>query len=336
MKKDKSGWTGLSRVESQAVAWAQKLASGEARGGDIEAAWHWRAQDPTHEAAFVAAERVWREIGTARNVLHDPKVDYAAALDVLGSRRRTLSRRVVLGAAAATVAAATTYGMTNPPLGLWPSLFQLNADFRTATGEQRNVNFAGDIAISLNTQTSLAIRPATAAEERIELITGEAAFKTAKRGTRSLAVVTAGGKALIEAGRFNVRYVADGDRSPVTVTCFDGVVRIEQGSATVELRSGQRIRYTAAGISGIATVDPIAESNWQRGIVEFRNTPIAEVVDEINRYRPGRIVLMSATLAQKQINGRFRIGEMDEVLFQLQQAVNANVRHLPGGLVLLS
>lgn len=327
---------GLSPVESQAVAWAQKLASGEATAGDIKAARRWRVLDPAHEVAFVAAERVWRDIGAARKVLHDPKVDYATALDALGRRRGSVSRRIVLGGAAATVAAVTTYGMSNPPLGLWPSLSELNADFRTATGEQRNVSLAGDIAINLNTQTSLAIRPAIAAEERVELIAGEATFETTQRGPRILAVLAAGGKAFTEAGRFDVRYVTDGDRSPVTVTCFGGRVRIEQGSATAELRSGQRVRYTTAGISGIVTVDPIAESNWQRGIVEFRNTPIAEVVDEINRYRPGRIVLMSATLAQKQINGRFRIGEMDEVLLQLQQAVDANVRHLPGGLVILS
>ncbi len=332
----KENETSLSRVESQAVAWAQKLASGEATAGDIEAAGRWRVQDPVHEAAFVAAERIWREIGAARSVLHDPKVDYATALDALGRRRKSVSRRVLLGGAAVTVAAVATYGMTNPPLGLWPSLSQLNADFRTVTGEQRNVSFADNIAINLNTQTSLAIRPATAAEERIELIAGEAAFETAPLGARILAVLAAGGRAFTEAGRFNVRYVTDGDRSPVIVTCFDGRVRVEQGSASTELRSGQRIRYTKAGISGIATVDLIAESNWQRGIVEFRNTPIGEVVDEINRYRPGRIVLMSATLAQKQINGRFRIGDMDEVLLQLQRAVDANVRHLPGGLVLLS
>jgi transmembrane sensor len=45
---------------------------------------------------------------------------------------------------------------------------------------------------------------------------------------------------------------------------------------------------------------------------------------------------MSGPLAQKQINGRFRIGEMDEILQQLQQALDAKIRHLPGGLVLLS
>ncbi|WP_454619034.1 FecR family protein [Bradyrhizobium cenepequi] len=336
MTKDNSRGADLRRIESQAVVWAQKLASGEARADEIEAAKHWRADDPAHETAFAAAQAVWRDLGAARDVLHDPGTDYATALDALGRRRKTVSRRLVLGGGAAAVATVAAYGIVRPPLGMWPSLSQLNADFRTATGEQRNVTFAGDIAINLNTQTSLAICQATPAENRIELITGEASFDMTQRGTRMLAVLAGAGQAVTDAGRFDIRYTTDGDRSPVTVTCFDGRVRVEQGGASAELRTGQRIRYTDAGMSDIAAVDPVAESNWQRGIVEFRNTPVVEVVEEINRYRPGRIILMSATLAHRQINGRFRVGEMDEVLVQLQQAVDAKLRYLPGGVVLLS
>ena len=51
-----------------------------------------------------------------------------------------------------------------PPLGLWPSLSELGADYRTGTGEQRTIAFAGDVQIALNTQTSLTIRPATDVE----------------------------------------------------------------------------------------------------------------------------------------------------------------------------
>jgi transmembrane sensor len=323
-------------VASQAADWVQKLASGDAAPCDVEAARRWRARDPMHEAAFVAAERVWCEISAARTVLHDPKINYATALDDFGRRRKTVNRRMILGGGVSAVAAVAAYGAIKPPLGLWPSLSQLNADYRTGTGEQRNVNLSGDISVSLNTQTSLVIRPATAAEERLELISGEASFEMAARGARTLTVLAADGTTTTEAGRFDIRYATEGEHSPVTVTCFDGSVRIERGGGVAELRSGQRVRYNTTGMSSIAVVDPAIESAWQRGIVEFRNTPIGEVIEEINRYRPGRIVLMSGPLAQKQINGRFRIGEMDEILQQLQQALDAKIRHLPGGLVLLS
>jgi transmembrane sensor len=336
MTKDRARRSGLSGVESQAVAWAQKLASGEASPDDIEAARRWQSQSLAHRAAFEAAERVWREIGAARAVLHNPEIDYAMALDGLGQRRRDVSRRMILGGGAAAVTVVAAYGIARSPLGLWPSVSEFTADFRTGVGEQRKMSFAGDIAINLNSRTSLAVRPATASEDRIELIAGEASFETTKFSDRSFCVFAGNGQASTDSGRFDIRYMMDGNRSPVTVTCFDGRVRVEQEGAIVDLRSGQRVRYAEAGLSAIAAIDPVAASNWQRGIVEFRNTPIIEVIEEINRYRPGHIVLLNKMLAQKQINGRFRIGEMDEVLVQLQQAVDAKIQFLPGGFVLMS
>jgi transmembrane sensor len=68
----------------------------------------------------------------------------------------------------------------------------------------------------------------------------------------------------------------------------------------------------------------------------FRATPVAEVVEEINRYRPGRIILINAALGRKPVTGRFRIDKMDEILSRLELAVSARIQTLPGGIVLLS
>lgn len=328
--------TGLSPIQSEAVDWVQKLISGEATREEISAAKSWQAQSPAHAAAFEAAERVWSDVGVAGRALHGSTENFASALDALGKRRRTINRRTMLGGGAAVIATASIYGVLNPPLGLWPSLSQLNADYRTGTGEQRNLTFADNVAISLNTQTSLAIRPATAAEDCIELVTGEASFAMPMRATRSLVVLAANGKTVTDIGRFDVRHMAIGERPFVNVTCFEGRVRIEHGADIADLRPGQRVHYDAAGLSHIAAVDPVIESEWQRGIVEFRNTPLVQAVEEINRYRPGRIVLVNKMLGQKQLNGRFRIDQMDKVLLQLEHAFNAKLQRLPGGIVLLS
>ncbi|MGO4683993.1 FecR family protein [Hyphomicrobium sp. 2TAF46] len=328
--------TDLNPIQDEAVGWVQKLVSGEATPAEIEAAERWRVQSPAHAAAFDAAERVWSEFGAAGRALHGLKGDFASTLDTLGKSRRTLNRRAVLGGGAATVAVASVYGVIDPPLGLWPSLSELNADYRTGTGEQRNVTFANEIAINLNTQTSLAVRTATVAEDRVELVSGEASFATPFRGARSLVVLAANGRTVTESGKFDVRYTTIGERSPVSVTCFGGRVRIEHGADVADLQPGQRVRYDDAGLGQVAAVDPVVASDWQRGIVEFHNTPLTEAVEEINRYRPGRIVLMSKTLGEKQLNGRFRIDQMEKVLLQLEYAFNAKLQRLPGGIVLLS
>jgi transmembrane sensor len=323
---------GLDLVEREAVGWLQKLTSGDMTPEDVAALELWRARSPLHEAAFVETKRLWRTAGAAGNALFDPAESFATRLDALGQRRRTINRRAVLGGGVAALAAAS-FGVINPPLGLWPSWSELNSDYRTATGEQRKVTFAGDVAISLNTQTSLAVRPAEGGENRIELIQGEASFATS---SRSLVVVAADGRTIAQSGRFDVRHTAGGERSPVSVTCFEGSVRIECGTEAADLRPGQRVRYDLAGLGKVAAVDPEIASEWQRGVVEFRGTPIVEAVEEMNRYRTGRIILTNASLGQKQLSGHFRIDQMNEALLGLERAFGAKLQRLPGGIVLLS
>lgn len=335
MSKENHRSMRLSPIHDEAVDWVQKLKSGLATPEEIEVAARWRNQSPDHAAAFDAAEHVWSAAGAAFRALHGADKSLASTLDALGRQRRTMNRRKMLGGGAAVIAAASIYGTLNPPLGLWPSLSELTADYRTGTGEQRNVTLADHVAINLNTQTSLAIRPATAAEDCVELIAGEASFATPTRAARSLVVLAANGRTVAASGRFDVRCATIGERSFVSVTCFEGPLRIEHGAVGTDLRPGQRVRYDAGGLGQIVAVDPIIESEWQRGIVEFHDTPLTEAVEEINRYRPGRIVLTSKAQGQKQVNGRFRIDQMEKLLLQLEHAFDLKLRRFPGGIVLL-
>lgn len=328
--------TDLDPVEREAIDWLERLTSGDVTPEDAAALELWRTRDLQHEAAFLKVKRLWHTAGAADYSFLDSNENFAARLDALGQRRKKTSRRAVLGGGVAALAAASVYGAINPPLGLWPSLSELSSDFRTGTGEQRRVTFASDVTIGLNTQTSLAIRPAEGVEDRIELIAGEASFATSTRAARPLVVLAANGKTITESGRFDVRYTASGERSPVSVTCFEGTVRIAQGANVADLQSGQRVHYDRSGLSQIAAVDPQIASEWQRGIVEFRGTPLIEAVEEINRYRPGRIILTNTALGQKQLSGRFRIDQMNEALLGVERAFGAKLQHLPGGIVLLS
>jgi transmembrane sensor len=323
----------LDPLQREAVAWVQQLISGQATPDDAAALQRWRGQSAAHAAAFVDASRAWSDVGPAGLRLRQLGGEMANGL--AHWRRRKMSRRAVLGGGLAT-AAATAYAFVHPPLDLWPSLSELNADYRTGTGEQRSVTFADNVSIRMNTQTSIAIQPAEGEDDRIELIAGEASFATPPQARRSLVVLAATGRTITSGAQFDVRHMSGRTGTLVCVTCFEGDLRVEHRIEAAALGPGQQLFYDEKGLGRIIAVDPESASDWQRGIVVFRATPLAEVVEEINRYRPGRIVLMNATLGKKQVNGRFRIDQMDDILSRLELAFSVKIRTLPGGIVLLS
>ncbi|MEW6640379.1 MAG: DUF4880 domain-containing protein [Pseudomonadota bacterium] len=318
----------LDPLKREAVAWVQRLTSGHATAADAEALQRWRGQSAAHAAAFAAASALWRDLAPAgRNVRA------AANAGQVARGRLQLDRRALLGgglAAAASVAGVSA--LVRPPLGLWPSWSELAADYRTGTGEQRSVALPGDVSIRMNVQTSIALQPSEVGADRIELLSGEAAFAT--RG-RSFGVRAADRWILADMAQFDVRYVPAGGARPVCVTCLKGDVQVQRGGEAVAVKQGQQLRYDAHGQS-LAAADIEVAAAWQQGVLLFRVTPLSDVVEEINRYRPGRIVIVNADIARLPVSGRFRIDRMDEILAQIQQAFGARVRSLPGGLVLLS
>jgi transmembrane sensor len=324
--------TELDPIRHQAVAWVQRMRSGEATADDAKALTEWCAQSPGHVAALAEAKRMWSDIGAAGKILRAHSHGVATSLDRLNERRRVVGRRAFLGGG---LAAAASYAVVHPPFHLWPSFSELSADYRTATGEQRRIELAADVSVQLNTQSSLAIEPADANADRVQLISGEASFVTSTQAERSLIVLAADGTTIGSRARFDVRHMNVAGKASVCVTCLEGHVLVEKGADSATLLSGHQLRYDAAGLSFAAPIDAEVVSAWQRGIIVFRSVPLAEVVEEINRYRPGRIVLVNRELGTKPVNGRFRVDQMNEILIRLEQAFNARVRTLPGGIVLL-
>ena len=84
------------------------------------------------------------------------------------------------------------------------------------TGSKRRLALSADATVHLNTQTSLSMREGRA--DRIELVSGEAAFSAAPGAERPLVVLAADGSITATAGRFDVRR----NGNSVCVTCIDG------------------------------------------------------------------------------------------------------------------
>ncbi|WP_407178610.1 FecR family protein [Bradyrhizobium sp. STM 3562] len=310
----------------EALDWIVRLKTGAPTQADLDALQRWRRQSEAHEEAFRAAARLYHHAGIAAQELN---AEQAARGAVLVQRTPPLlARRAILTGA---VAAAAGYVIVRPPLGLWPSFEELSADYRTGKGEQRKVLVTPDISLELNTQTSIALRPVPN-ETRIELISGEASVAAKTSSSKPLVMLAGTGQMTASQASFNARCF---DRV-VSVTCIDGIVSVEQGGKSVQLEAKQQVSYSDAGLQPSTAVDVGQVSAWQTGLLIFRDRPLASVVDEINRYRSGKIIITSSDLKGRLVNGTFQLDKLDNFVGQVEQLFGARITHLPGGVVLLS
>lgn len=305
-------------IGRQAAAWWARLRADDFTQADADALRAWCALSPDHARAWRELKQVWQAL--------DPALTRAAAPQqaaVLAFPARP-GRRAFLGGA---LAAGVAMLALRPPLGAWPSLQELSADYRTGTGEQRKVALSQQMTVQMNTQTRINVR----APEAIELLGGEAEI-VASGARQPVSVVAGAGRLLAQSARFNVRHTDDA----VCVTCLAGAVDVVWQQRRQTLDAGQQLVYDEQGVQA-ATAAPAGEASaWRTGALSFAGQPLSRVVDEINRYRPGRVVLRNAELGRRLVRMRFSITQMDGALAMIRDLTGAQMTSLPGGIVLLS
>lgn len=319
--RDPSPW----QAEAEARVWLRRLTSGEAREVDVQGFQRWLQRSHAHRDAFGDVRRRWKDLGPAAEMFLRTQPVEAGPPPRAGTPSR-LPRRAFIGMAMGAAAAAGV-AVVLPGGELLPSPDAWGADDRTAAGEQRVLALAGHVEVMLNTRTSVR-RHAGAG---VDLLLGELAVDLAGRGT-PFEVVAGVGRSTAESGRFEVRYL-DGK---ACVSCIEGALRVSHPAGDRLLGARQQLVYDRRAVSSIAAVDPRDVSAWRRGELVFDQVRLDHVLAEINRYRPGRVVLMKRGVGDGLVSGRFRIASLDSALAQLQQMFTLSARHLPGGLVLLA
>ncbi|HVQ67653.1 MAG TPA: FecR domain-containing protein [Bradyrhizobium sp.] len=312
----------LTRIDREAHDWVVRFAVGNASPADLDAFKEWSSHAGYTEA-FSRACRLWEAVGPASKQM--TRADGA-------EQNAHIGRRAFMGGALAASVAVTAYVGAQSPLGIWPSLSEFAADYRTAPGEQRRIALSEGPSIELNTRTSIALRAsADGGAERIELLGGEAAIAARPRLHRAVEVIAGDGRVTAIDAAFNMRY----ERDVVCTTCIAGALEVAVAYRSVNLRPGAQVVYSGNRLGAVTTVDVALVTAWKQGILVFRSTPLADAVTEINRYRSGRIFVTNAALGRRLFNARFPIANVDGVVAQIQQVFGASVTALPGGIVLL-
>jgi transmembrane sensor len=316
--------------QREAHEWLARLTSGQATVADAEAAKLWCSQSPDHARAFAEATLLWDTLEPVARKLAGQGAGamLAERQSSLGSR---VGRRALLGGAIAASAVAATYLAARPPFELWPSFSDMAADYRTGTGERRSVAIDG-IAVELNTRSSLNVLAGNGASRRLELVAGEAVFATGDVQAAPFVLVVGGGQVSAAAAKFDVRC----DSTDVSVTCLQGAIEVNYRGARTTLQERQQIVFGASGLGSATVIDPTVATAWRDGRLVFHGIPLSQVVDEVNRYRPGRIILMNAALGRRPVEATLPLDRIDELMVLLRNVYGVAIKTLPGGIVILT
>lgn len=305
----------------EALEWLVRIHSGHASDGiraDCDA---WRRRSPAHDRAYRTAESLWMDIGRVPSPDSTPSPK--------GSHRR--SRRTAWALAACL--ALITGALLMESVGVW--LRAVTADHQTGVGELRTVTLEDGSRIQLNTNT--AVNVAFSEEQRdIVLIRGEASFTVIDDPDRPFTVHSQSLHTRALGTVFSVRLHPD----RISVTVLEHNVRVDAPetttTASLTLNEGEQVFFSdRQGMGEAHHIDMQTETSWQRGKLIFEARPLAEVVDELNRYRHGRIVILNPALRPLKVTGVFDLADPDAALRTIHRTLAIHETALSPYLVLL-
>ena len=301
------------RVLEQAADWLMQLHSGAASAQQRRACERWRASDPEHARAWQRAEALLGKLGGLPPELAMPALDRSRELD------RTSARRAALLKLAALLAVVP---------GAWLLMEQQawRHDYRTATGERRDITLPDGSRISLNTATTLDVQ-FDGAQRLLTLRRGEIAVHTAADAQRRpFLVATAEGWLEALGTQFSVRQ--DDGRTLLAVRESRVRVRARSGAQHI-IPAGRQVAFTAAAIGEPAALDGGALA-WQRGMLLADAMRLHDFALELGRYRPG-IVRCDPRVADVRVSGAFPITDTDAALVMLVSTYPVAARTRLGG-----
>lgn len=290
----------------------------------------WRRADPAHERAYREMLDTWALTRAVPDHKLRPLLRPAAP-----ERRFSPGRRRLAWGVGATACAAAAVGLASP--GWWPASTLPAQRYATARGERRRVDLEDGSVLTLNTGTQTEVRY-TRSERRVTLHPGgEIMLDVSPDASHPFIVNTEIGRVRVTGTRFNVRH--DGGQMAVAVE--SGSVEVIAGpwwnGQRVKLPAGYGVRMAGGGETvRIQPVDVATLTAWRQGKTVFNDTPLAEVVREINRYRAQPIQVAPA-LARVRISGVFDVDDTGAFLKALPALVPLRVQpRADGGADLLA
>lgn len=315
--------------EQAALAWLSLLHDRPSTGDQLTFS-QWLRADPAHAQAYAQAQVIWELSESPARTLADEDAlamqGYLQAMDA--PRRSPMLRWSGALAMAACLLLMVSLG-TGWQAQRW--LDDLRADHVSTPGEIRTVILADQSQVTLDADSAIAV-DFSHGQRRVKLIRGAAFFSVTHTGD-PFVVAAEQGEARVLGTQFEVRRQLHGAQ----VTVLSGRVAVtadEHGQQQI-LTAGQQVAYADGTAEKLHAVDSEAQLAWRQGWLTYYKTTLADVVEDLRRYYPGRIVLLNDELAARKVSGSFPSKDPQAVLNSLQGVLGFEQHRVLGQLIIL-
>lgn len=304
----------------QAIYWLTWLSSGEASEDDRRSFDRWLKEDSAHQTAWDNAQRLWQDVSRLTEADLGADIAPIPAKDALSKKRVFYSG---LGMAVCFLLSVV----------LWTGgISYYLADYRSATGEQRQLTLADGSSVQLNSDTAISV-DYSAELRRLILHRGEAWFKVTADPDRPFEVETDYGTVRALGTAFDV----DDSNGQITVTVYEHAVRVRlnDGEQVERLLEGSALSFGQDIIKFEQRADLSKASAWRQQRMVFQNRPLQDVIRELNRYRNGRIIIADQSLNALPLTGVFDTDSPEEALQMIRQSLKLSEYRITDRLVFL-
>ena len=325
-------FTSAEQIEQQAADWLARIDSDQPLSASEDAQLkQWLQRSPAHRVEFKRLARFWQQ-ANALTELSIPLPSQPAS----GRNWFAWPRLAVAASLVIALALGFNLGFNQPPVSG-------NGIYETRIGEQNSITLVDGSVIELNTHSRLQVNY-TDQRRSIQLMRGEAYFSVSKDSTRPFEVAAGDGLVRAVGTAFAVRM----NPQALTVTVTEGKVALVADSLKTDnpgqggqaaplgaLIAGQRVNFAPKLAQVLAdqtetlAADVIEDAlAWRKGLLKFNGEPLAEVVDEMNRYTALTIEIADPSIAAIQVGGQFKVSDTDAMLKNLAVSFQLDIRRV--------
>ncbi len=318
-------------IVEAAANWHVQLHSVDATANDHAVFQEWLKEHPAHEETYKKLEDFWAQFNGVESKPAILALDSLFQSDNHNPKRKKLPvKSISLGI---VIILTSWIGLKTETAGY------IMADYSSKVGEQRVVELDDHSRITLNTYSAIDV-DYTQNQRRIILRKGEVLVEVAKDHARPFIVETNDGTARALGTKFVVKH----ENNATAVGVIESVV--EACTATsyfgnsqkqcVELHAGQGTHITDETIQQPMAIDAKAIASWANGMLSLDNRPLSEVLNELERYRHGKIYFKTSDLENMRVSGVFPLNDSDRALEVLAGIVPINVKYYSPFLIIVT